>query len=106
MSEFELFSIDSEELYECISNIKKKLKKYDMKYQELYKNIENIKDKFPNLRYILEDEKHIELNLEESQKLVEIINLYRDILLIEEHEIFFLGGKEAYNYFKKMDILK
>lgn len=106
MEDFELFNLDSTELYECISSAKIKLKNTNANYKELYRKLEKIKDKFPNIRGILEDEQHSELTLEESENLLKVINLYRDILEMEQYEIFFLGGKETYNFFKKIDILK
>lgn len=106
MENFELFNLDSTELYECISSAKMKLKNTNVDYKNLYRKVEKIKDKFPNIRGILEDEQHSELTLEESENLLKVINLYRDILEMEQYEIFFLGGKETYNFFKKIDILK
>ncbi len=106
MEDFKLFNLDSTELYECISSAKIKLKNTNANYKELYRKLEKIKDKFPNIRGILEDEQYSELTLEESENLLKVINLYRDILEMEQYEIFFLGGKETYNFFKKVDILK
>ena len=105
MEDFKLFNLDSTELYECISSAKIKLKNTNANYKELYRKLEKIKDKFPNIRGILEDEQYSELTLEESENLLKVINLYRDILEMEQYEIFFLGGKETYNFFKKVDIL-
>ncbi len=87
MEDFELFNLDSTELYECISSAKMKLKNTNANYKELYRKVEKIKDKFPNIRNILEDKQYSELTLEESENLLKIINLYRDILQIEQHEI-------------------
>lgn len=63
-------------------------------------------ESYPNLQQILEDDKEINLTKADCQMLQKLFNLQLDISQFEEQEIFFLGGKEAYFYFKNLGILK
>ena len=81
------------------------LKTNNKEYRDLFTKIERFKNKYPNIRGILEDERITEMTLEESKGLVETINLYRDLLKIEQYEMFLFGGREMYNYFKSVGII-
>ncbi len=105
MKNEKLYSIDSIELFECIENLKLELKKNNAEYKDLFEKIEKIKDKYSNIRGVLEDEKICEMTLEESKELLKAINLYRDLIRIEQYEIFLLGGGECFEYLKKIDVL-
>lgn len=105
MKKSSLYDMESVELFECMENIKRDLKTNNKEYRDLFTKIERFKNKYPNIRGILEDERITEITLEESKGLVETINLYRDLLKIEQYEIFLFGGREMYNYFKSVGII-
>lgn len=105
MKNNKLYNMDSIELFECMENLKLELKKNNTEYKELFEKIEKIKDKYPNIRGVLEDEKICEMTLEESKELLKAINLYRELIRIEQYEIFLLGGGECFGYLKKIDVL-
>lgn len=63
-------------------------------------------ESYPNLQQILEDDKEINLTKTDCRMLQKLFNLQLDISQFEEQELFFLGGKEAYFYFKNFGILK
>lgn len=105
MKNNKLYDMDSIELFECMENLKLELKKNNAEYKELFEKIEKIKDKYPNIRGVLEDEKICEMTLEESKELLKAINLYRELIRIEQYEIFLLGSGECFWYLKKIDVL-
>ena len=75
-------------------------------YKKINKAICEIKYKHPNVTNFLEDEEIVKLNDEEEKAIIEILNLQEEINIIELKESFKLGFKEAYIYFKSMDMLK
>ena len=75
-------------------------------YKKINKAICEIKVKHPNVTNFLEDEEIVKLNDEEEKAIIEILNLQEEINIIELKESFKLGFKEAYIYFKSMDMLK
>ena len=101
-----LYDKESVELLEYMENIKRDLKANNTEYKELFSKIERLKNKYPNIREVLEDERITEMTLEESKGLMETINLYRELLKIEQYEIFLFGGREMYNYFKSVGIIE
>ena len=105
MKKFRLYDINSVELFKCMEDLKRNLYKTNKNYKMIYDKIEKIKCKFPKIRGILEDEEVYELNLKESQALLETINLLRDLLRIEQYEIFLLGGRQNYGYLKLLKII-
>lgn len=105
MKRYSLYGTESVELFECIENLKKDLSSKNSEYKEIQRKIERLKSKYPKIRGILEDEEVYELTLQESKVLLEVINLMRDLLRIEQYEIFLLGGRENYEYMKKLEIL-
>ncbi|NLC87876.1 MAG: hypothetical protein GX682_03775 [Clostridiaceae bacterium] len=58
------------------------------------------------MQLILEKDKEIILNEIDCKMLQKLVNIYLEMTMYEEREIFFLGGKEAYYYFKNIGILK
>lgn len=104
MKKYSLYDMDSIEFFECIEDLKRDLSKKNKEYIEIQRKIEKIKNKYPQIRGILEDEEVYELTIQESQALLETINLIRDLLRIEQYEIFLLGGRENYEYIKKLEI--
>lgn len=63
-------------------------------------------DKYPNLQLVLEEDKELELNIKECKMLQKLNSLYMQMSDFEEREIFFLGARENYYYFKNLGILK
>lgn len=105
MKNDKLYDMDSVELFECMENLKLELKKNNTEYKELFEKVEKIKDKYPNIRGVLEDEKICEMTLEESRELLRAINLYRELIRIEQYEIFLLGGCVCFDYLKKIKVV-
>ena len=105
MKKSSLYDMESVELFECMENIKRDLKASNKEYRNLFIRIERLKNKYPNIRGILEDERITEMTLEECKVLLETINLYRDLIKIEQYEMFLFGGREMYNYFKSVGII-
>ena len=72
------------------------------KYAELKNEYNKILEQNENLTWILEgDIKGRNLSNEECFSLSKLVQIYYDMQSIEEREIFFLGGKESYFFFKK-----
>ena len=101
----ELYYINSIEFSEYIDNMKVKLRKEDLEYNNMLKEISKIKEKYTNIGAILENDDVTELTKEECEILKKIVLLYYDISDKQEKQIFFLGGKHAYLYFKKIGII-
>ena len=82
--------------------------KDELKFED-YVNISysnKILDENENLIWVLEgDIKDRTLSNDECFDLSKLVKIHYDIHSIEEKEIFFLGGKEAYFFFKKLGIL-
>lgn len=105
MKNYSLYDMESVELFECIEELKRDLYSKNNEYRKVYDKIEKIKCKYPKIRGILEDEQVYKLALVESQALLRVINLMRELLRIEQYEIFLLGSRENYEYMKKLKIL-
>ena len=87
MEKVESFYKEYEDLFEeYLDNVRKNLKNNNEKYIELQKEYHKILD-------------------DECFALSKLVKIHYDIHSIEEKEIFFLGGKEAYFFFKKLGIL-
>ena len=106
MNEFEMFNMETLDLSELINNAKVTLRFKNIKYQNLLNEVANIMEKYPNLQLIYEDDQEISLTKTDCKMLQKLFNLHLDIKDFEEQTIFFLGGKEAYFYFKNIGILK
>ena len=96
MEELKLYDIDSGELNELI----------DSKRIELRNQVCDIKEKYPNILSLLEDNEVENLNKEECKNLQKLLSLYSRMMDYEDREIFFLGARENYFYFKNLEILK
>lgn len=91
----------------CLKNMKGILKNTNEEYRELEQEYHKILKENENLVYIMEGQiDSRNLSNRECNSLSNLIKIYYDMQEIEEKEIFFLGGKEIYFYFKKMGILK
>ena len=106
MNEKGLYDLELCDFNELISKAKVSLKDKNVEYKKLLDEVKNIMESYPNLQLILEDDKEIILTKFECKMLQKLFNLQLDISQIEEQEIFFLGGREAYFYFKNIGVLK
>ena len=108
MEKIETFYEEYEDmLEEYLEDIRRNLRNTNEKYIKLNKEFHEILDKNENLVWILEgDIKDRKLSNEECFALSKLVEIYADMQSIEEREIFFLGGKEAYFLFKKIGALK
>jgi hypothetical protein len=108
MEKIENFYKEYKEMFEeYLENNRRYLKDNYEKYAELKNEYNKILEQNENLTWILEgDIKDRNLSNEECFSLSKLVQIYYDMQSIEEQEIFFLGGKEAYFFFKRLGILK
>ena len=106
MDEDKLYEIDSAEFNEFLDRKKALLKNKNKDYRKLTEKFHKIMNDFPNLQLLLEDDKVMILNEQECKMLQKLVSIYMQIWDYEEREIFFLGAKENYFYFKNMDLIK
>ena len=106
MEENRLYDIDSVEFNELIDSTRVELKNKNLDYKKLTSKVHEIMERFPNLQLLLEDDKVVNLNEEECKMLQKLIAIYMQISNFEEREIFFLGAKENYFYFKNLGLIK
>ena len=108
MLEIKSFYKEYEDMFEgYLDDVKRILRKKNEKYIKLQEKYHKILDENENLVWILEgDIKDRNLSNEECLVLSRLVQIYYDMQSIEEKEIFFLGGKEAYFFFKKIGILR
>lgn len=106
MDDLELYNIDSAELNELIDSVKVELKNNNADYKKLVDQVSKIKNEYPNIQSLFENDFVKSLNENECKNLQKIFDLYLQISVYEEQKIFFLGGKELYLYFKKMNLIK
>lgn len=93
-------------LYEAIEEIESRLLRTNIKYKKLRKELDDIFNKYPNLQFILEDDREMILDKTECKILQKLVKVYMDIRDFEEKEIFLLGGNEMYFYLKDAGIIK
>ena len=79
----------------------------NLEYKNTQQKLHNILDNNINIQKLF-DEADIEngLSKEECKMLSKIIILNYKLQEIEENEIYFKGGMDAYFYFRKLGILK
>lgn len=108
MEKVESFYKEYEDLFEeYLDNVRKNLRNNNEKYIELQKEYHKILDENENLVWVLEGQTEgRNLSNKECAALAKLVQIYYDMQSIEEKEIFFLGGKEAYFFFKKIGILR
>lgn len=108
MEKVESFYKEYEDMFEeYLENSRRYLKENNEKYAKLKEEYDKILEQNENLTWVLEGEiKDRSLSNEECFLLSKLVQIYYDMQSIEEQEIFFLGGKEAYFFFKKLDALK
>lgn len=106
MEEMKLYDINSIEFSELIDTARVELQNNNYEYKELQNKVTRIKEKYPNLKLLLENNKVMHLNEEECKMLQKLLFLYLQIGNYEDREIFFLGARENYFYFKNLGIIK
>ena len=106
MEDLKLYDIDSGELNELIDSRRIELRNKNEDYKKLRKQVCEIKEKYPNILSLLEDNEVENLNNEECKNLQKLLSLYSRMMDYEDREIFFLGARENYFYFKNLGILK
>ena len=106
MEELKLYDIDSGELNELIDSKRIELRNKNEDYEKLRNQVCEIKEKYPNILSLLEDNEVENLNKEECKNLQKLLSLYSRMMDYEDREIFFLGARENYFYFKNLEILK
>ena len=108
MSGFKSFYKEYEDMFEeylenTIGNLKNKNEKYKQLQEQYYELLRKNK----NLNLVLEGQTEgRNWSNKECVALAKLVQIYYDMQSIEEKEIFFLGGKEAYFCFKKIGILR
>lgn len=108
MSEIKNFYEEYEDMFEeYLEDIIGNLKNKNEKYKKLYQEYNDLLSKNKNLNWVLEGQiAGRTLNNYECKMLSKLVQIYFDMKEIEAKELFFLGGNEAYFYFKNMSILK
>lgn len=106
MEELKLYDINSGELSELIDSRRIALRNKNEEYKNLRKQVCEIKEKYPNILALLEDNEVENLNAEECKYLQKLLSLYSRMTDFEDIEIFFLGTRENYYYFKNLELIK
>ncbi len=106
MGDLKLYDIDSAELNELIDSKRIELKYNNLEYKKLTDKVSEIMESYPNVLALIEDDEVNSLNEEECKMLQEVIKLNMKITTYEDLEIFFLGARENYYYFKNLDLIK
>ena len=106
MEEIKLYDIDSGELNELIDSKRIELRNKNEDYKKIRNQVCEIKEKYPNILSLLEDNEVENLNKKECKNLQKLLSLYSRMMDYEDRELFFLGARENYFYFKNLEILK
>ena len=106
MEDLKLYDIDSGELSELIDSRRIALRNKNEEYKKLRNQLCEIKEKYPNILALLEDNEVESLNNEECKNLQKLLSIYSRMMDYEDREIFLLGARENYFYFKNFEILK
>lgn len=101
------FEAYKDDFFESMEDVRMYLKNSNLEYKNTQQKLHNILDNNINIQKIF-DEADIEngLSKEECKRLSKIIILNYKLQEIEENEIYFKGGMDAYFYFRKLGILK
>ena len=106
MKDLKLYDIDSTELNELIDSKRIKLKRKNLEYKKLTDKVSEIMENYPNILALIENNEVENLDKEECKNLKKLLSLYSRMMDYEDREIFFLGARENYFYFKNLEILK
>ena len=101
------FEAYNDDFFESMEDVRMYLKNNNLEYKNTQQKLHNILDNNINIQKIF-DEADIEngLSKEGCKMLSKIIILNYKLQEIEENEIYFQGGMDAYFYFRKLGILK
>ena len=106
MEDLKLYDIDSTELNELIDSKRIELKHKNLEYKKLSDKVSEIMKNYPNVLALIEDDEINNLNEEECKMLQKLIKLNMKMITYEDREIFFLGARENYYYFRKLNLIK
>ncbi len=106
MEDLKLYDIDSTELNELIDSKRIELKHKNLEYKKLSDKVSEIMKNYPNVLALIEDDEINNLNEEECKMLQKLIKFNMKMITYEDREIFFLGARENYYYFKKLNLIK
>lgn len=106
MEDMKLYDIDSGELSELIDSRRISLRTKNAEYENLRKQICEIKENYPNILALLKDNEVENLNTEECKYIQKLLLLHSRMTDYEDKEIFFLGARENYFYFKNLELIK
>ena len=106
MEENRLYDMGSAEFCELIDRAKINLKTKNLEYKKLTEKLHKILDENENLQLIIETNKEFELSKEKCKLLQKIYQIFMRMYDYEEREIFFLGARENYFYFKNLGLIK
>lgn len=82
------------------------LKHKNLEYKKISDKVSEIMENNPNVLALIEDNKVNSLNEEECQMLQKLIKLNMKMTTYEDKEIFFLGARENYYYFRNLNLIK
>lgn len=100
------YDYSKDNFYEYFSRIQFMLQTTNMGYKETVLEKNKLMEANPKLDAIFYARTAVELSLDDCKDIVKFVSLQEKIKQIEDEAIFLLGGREAYLYFKKLDILK
>ena len=106
MEDLKLYDINSGELSELIDSRRIALRTKNEKYENLRKKVCEIKENYPNILALLEDNEVEYLNTEECKHLQRLLTLYSKMEEYEDREIFFLGARENYYYYRNLNLIR
>lgn len=106
MEYLKLYDIDSTELNELIDSKRIELKYKNSEYKKLTNKVSEIMENYPNVLALIEENEVHSLNEEECKMLQKLIKINMKMTTYEDREIFFLGARENYFYFKNMNLIK
>lgn len=96
-----------EEFDEYLNEVRTYLENNNNKYINLKKKFERLIDTSESIQNIIcNDYISKPLSIDESKKLAKIISIYIDMQSIVEKEIYFKGGADTYDYFKRIRVIK
>ena len=106
MEEIRLYDINSIEFSELIDTARVELKRNNSEYKQLQNKVNKIMESYPNLQLLFEDDRVMSLNEEECKMLQKLYQIFMRMYDYEEREIFLLGARENYFYFKNLGLIK
>ena len=89
-----------------IDSKKIELRHKNLEYKKLADKVSEIMENYPNALALIEDNDVTSLNKEECRILQKLIKLNKKMTTYEDREIFFLGARENYFYFKNINMIK